>query len=324
MFIIIIMNEILFWEKFRPKSLNNMVLLPRIQKFLGNGFKTNVLMYGHSGTGKTTLTRILLKNKYFKEINASLKNGVDLLREELSDFCKSMPSPLIISDDKMKYVYLEEFDKATDAFQDAFKAFIEEYNNRVIFIITMNHIENAIPEIRSRFNVINFNPSNEEERIFLVNGYIKYLKSICYYLEKKENKIIDQQLLKPIIDKNFPDLRICVQDLQQIYITGEKYIGNNTNNYNMIFDFMLNGRNDPIENFDFIENNFMDEPRNLLKALGKPFIKYIMENKIEIFKNKGFNIIKIMKEHNETYDNQMVDPIVHLSNYINELKKIII
>jgi len=318
------LKDVLFWEKFRPKTIDQIILLPRIKKFLNNGIQTNVLIHGHMGTGKSTLIRVLLKNKTHKQINASLKNGVDILRDELYDFCTSRNSPFNKSDDKMKYVYLEEFDKATSSFQDAFKAFIEEYDNKVRFIITMNHIENAIPEIRSRFNEVDFNPSNDNEIEFLKKGYFKYLKSICIFLEKKENFKIDDKIIYSTINKNFPDLRSAVQDIQQIYISKDfESFYNNDKNFLYIHNYIMNGKNDTLENFDFVEKNFSDTPRTLLKSLGRPFIKYLIKNHENVFKDKGFLIIKTSKEHNETFDNQMVDPIIHLSNYINEIKKII-
>lgn len=318
------LEDILFWEKFRPRKIEQIILLPRISDFLSNGIKTNVLLHGYMGTGKSTLSRVLLEGKTHKKINASLKNGVDILREELYDFCTSMPSPFNRSDDKMKYVYLEEFDKATSAFQDAFKAFIEEYDNKVRFIITMNHIENAIPEIRSRFNKVDFNPQNEEEKKFLKKGYFKYLKSISIYLDKKENFQISDEVINKILLRNFPDLRSSVQDIQQLFITkNSDGLFKNDNNSLYIHQYILNGKNNPIDNFDFVENNFLDDPSTLLKSLGRPLVKYIIDNNPDIFKDKGFLIIKTSKEHAETFNNQMIDPIIHLSNYINELKKII-
>jgi Cdc6-like AAA superfamily ATPase len=46
-------KDILFWEKFRPTNLRQIVLLPRIEKFIKDGIKTNVIFYGHMGTGKS-------------------------------------------------------------------------------------------------------------------------------------------------------------------------------------------------------------------------------------------------------------------------------
>jgi DNA polymerase III delta prime subunit len=312
-------KDILFWEKFRPNQINKMILLPRIKKFLGDGIQTNILLHGYMGTGKSTLIRILLKDKVYKHINASLQNGVDLLREELYDFCVSRSSPFIKTDDKFKYIYLEEFDKSTPAFQDAFKAFIEEFDSKVRFIITMNHIENVIPEIKSRFNIVNFTPQSTDEKTFLKNGYFKYLKSICLYLDFD----LDNDIIRKIINKNFPDLRSSVQIIQEIYITGDTEIYKNINNNDFVYKYILNNENDPIKNYNFVDNNFSDNPVELLKTLSRPFIEFLIEHKKEIFEKKGFLLIKLSKEHNETYNNQMVDPIIHLSNYLNELKKII-
>jgi len=317
-------KNVLFWEKFRPKRIEQIILLPRIKKFVDNGIQTNLLIHGHMGTGKSSLIRVLLEGKTYKKINASLNNGIDLLREELYDFCTSRVSPFNQSDDKMKYVYLEEFDRTTLAFQEAFKAFVEDYDANVRFVITMNHVENVIPEIRSRFNKIDFNPQNEEERGFLKKGYFKYLKSILLYIKKTENYNIDDNIIDPIIIKNFPDLRSSVQDIQQIFITRDININiKNDNNFIYIYNYMMDGKNNVIENFDFIENNFSTDPVSLLRSLGKPFIEYIIKNDKKLFSDKGFHIMKLVKEHNETYDNHMVDPIIHLSNYVNEYKKII-
>jgi len=318
------LKDLLFWEKFRPQNFKQIVLLPRIKNFISDGIKTNLLLHGYMGTGKSSLIRILLKDKNYKYINASLNNGIDVLREDLYDFCTSRPSPFIKSTDTMKYVYLDEFDNTTSQFQEAFKAFIEEYNDKVRFIITMNHIENVIPEILSRFNKIDFDPKNDDEIKYLKNGYFKYLKSISNYLNKKDNFKIDDNIIKKIINKNFPDLRSCVQDIQEYFITKNDNIYSNIEkDFLYIHNYIMNGKNDTLENFDFVDRNFNENPLTLLKAMGRPFIKYLIDNHIDIFKNKGFSIIKVSKEHNETFSNQTVDPIVHLTNYINEIKKII-
>jgi DNA polymerase III delta prime subunit len=317
------LKNVLFWEKFRPQNYKQLILLPRIKNFIKNGIETNLLLHGTMGTGKSSLARILLKNKTYKYINASLNNGVDILREELYGFCTSRQSPFNQTNDKMKYVYLDEFDKATISFQDAFKGFIEEYNNKVRFIITMNHIENVTPEIKSRFNIIDFNPKNNQEIKFLKNGYFKYLKSINNYINKHENFNINDNLIKEIINKNFPDLRSSVQNIQELFITKNTELNNFEKDYLYIHEYIMNKENSSLKNFDFVEQNFSDSSLTLLKALGRPFIKYLIDKNIDLFKSKGFQIIKLSKEHNETYNNQMIDPIIHLTNYINELKKII-
>jgi len=46
--------------------MEDIILLPRIRKIFSNGIKQNVILYGHYGTGKTSLARILI-GKYSKD-----------------------------------------------------------------------------------------------------------------------------------------------------------------------------------------------------------------------------------------------------------------
>lgn len=313
------MNEYLFWERYRPKSIDKMILLPRIKDFFESGIHTNVILYGHQGTGKTTLARILLKGKHYKEINSSLDNGVDLLRDEILDFCTSMPGPFVRTDDKMKYVYLEEFDKITGNFQDAFKSFIETYHRNVRFVITMNNLTEVIGPVQSRFDTINFNPLNTEEQDFLKKGYFKYLKSVA--IHSKTN--VNDDLINKIVLKNFPDLRASVQNIQRINIAGNSDIIYSNKEQSVVFDFILNGRNTFEENYYFVMDNFLDQPDDLMRTLGRPFFSYLMEKDQDLLKIKGGALINLAKDYNSTYDNNMVDPVVHLISYIMDIKNVI-
>ena len=69
-------NNLLLWEKWRPKNLDDLILLPRIQNHFKDGVNQNFIFYGHYGTGKTSLARILIgkytKDKPFLELNSLL------------------------------------------------------------------------------------------------------------------------------------------------------------------------------------------------------------------------------------------------------------
>ena len=45
-------KSLLLWEKWRPKTLEEVVLLPRIRKQFENGVTQNYIFHGHYGTGK--------------------------------------------------------------------------------------------------------------------------------------------------------------------------------------------------------------------------------------------------------------------------------
>ena len=67
----------LFTELFRPKTLDQAVIVPRIRQELEKGLIDSILLFGTQGAGKTTLTRILASEcddpLY---INASLVRGI--------------------------------------------------------------------------------------------------------------------------------------------------------------------------------------------------------------------------------------------------------
>jgi len=312
-----ILNK-LFWEKYRPKTMSNMVLLPRVKNHFNKGVdQANWLLYGNSGTGKSTLIDILLKDKHHIKINASLKNGVDVLRDKITDFCDSMPSPFVKSDDKMKYVYLEEFEKTTPEFQDGFKAFIEQYDHKVRFLISMNDISKVINPLLSRFNKICFNPENDTEKNYLLAGYYKYLMSVI----KHSKMNVDEEVVKKIINTNFPDLRLSVQDIQTIFITEDQNISID-GNHKHIYDFILNKENNFSNNFYFVMDNWMNQPKDLIDILGRPFYQYLINNHKDIILEKGFKLLELNKTYNAEFETT-TDPPLHVFSLICELKNIL-
>ncbi len=276
-------KSLLLWEKYRPKNLDDIILLPRIRKYFENGVTQNYIFYGHFGTGKTSLARILIgkytKDKPFLEINSSLYTSIDVLRSEIEDFCKF--SPMMESESDVKFIFLDEFERVSAQFQDAFKAFIEKYNKNVRFIITTNHINKISDGIKSRIPQINFDCQNTEEEKYLKQ---EIYKRISNNILSKEEKQIPKEDLVSIINKKFPDFRSIVVEVQNYIETGS--LGNNTSNvsnkvkldlYNCIYDKSL----DYEKIYHFLMSNFGPEKIDvMIKLLGKPFIDWsISENK---------------------------------------------
>ena len=90
-------------EKFRPKTLDEIVLDPLNKKIFTNiietGYFPNLLFYGPPGTGKTT-TIINLVNTYQEKLNqknkelmihlnASDERGIDIIRSQINQFVNS-------------------------------------------------------------------------------------------------------------------------------------------------------------------------------------------------------------------------------------------
>ena len=121
-------NKLLLWEKWRPKTIDDIILLPRIRKELESGVNQHYIFHGHYGTGKTSLARILIgrysKETPYLELNCSMDTSIDVLRTEIDNFCKF--TPMMDTNSDIKYVFLDECERVSTNCQDAFKAFIEK------------------------------------------------------------------------------------------------------------------------------------------------------------------------------------------------------
>jgi DNA polymerase III delta prime subunit len=309
------MKDNLFWYKFQPKSLKNIVLLKRNRDIIEDGLKLNMIFYSESaGTGKSTLAKILCADADYIEFNSSKESSVDILRNEVDRFCRTL-NPF--NKNSQKVVFFDEFDGVSKQFQKALKGVSDTYQH-VRFILTTNYIQDIDDKILSRFNKIDFTPKNQEEIDYLSDMYFKYLMAINNRM--KVNLTKDE--LKKIIAVNFPDLRSAVQKLNEISITQNKSDLQNitTSGYKDIFDFLTTGHNNVQENWHFVMDNFQDKPLDLMKTLGRPFFSYFMENNGNV--KKSAMILNLQRNYNAEYEHT-IDPIIHLISYITDIKDVL-
>ena len=309
------LNNLIFWEKYRPKSTKGMVLLPRIEKYITE-INSNLIFYGTHGTGKTTLAKIIANE--FNAITLNGKLGIDVLSEKIKNHIESFN---LLEVDKPKLVFIDEFDRASIQLQDGLKSFIEEFP-MVRFIFTTNHIDKITGEIRSRFICIPFDPINSEEREFMYKRQVAYLRAIA----KKEgfSEFTKVEIFEHLVNKNFPDLRSSVESLQYIIRSGsDDTMGSDYSSDKIdLYKFILDGDLNPVTNYDFVMNNYFTNFDDAFKYLSRPFFEYLKDLHIEMIMNKGALILNKQKEYNETLE-KTVDPIIHLINYIIDLKTII-
>lgn len=303
-------NEILY-EKWRPKKIEDLILPNRIKDHFKGGITKNYIFYGPYGTGKTSLARILIgkysKDKAYLEINSSLFTSIEVLRNEIDKFCKT--KPMMDSDDGMKYVFLDEFEKVSSSFQDAFKAFVEHYSaNNVRFILTTNHLSKLTDAIKkSRFTLLNFEPATEEEKEMKTTLYKKIMGEVC----PAENIKIEKEDLIRIITKRFPDYRALYNDIQDYVIgvenkSSEKTINQKTQLelYSLIF-----GVRDYEKVYHFLMSNFGPERIDkMVELLGRPFINYCLENKKDKI-NQLFEANYIITDYQEKLEKDS-DPLI--------------
>lgn len=317
-------QNLLLWEKWRPKNLEDTILPERIKKHFENGITKNYIFYGNYGTGKTTLARILIgkysKDKAFLEINSSLYTSIDVLRSEIEKFCKTVP--MFDSEDPIKYVFLDEFERVSQQYQDGLKAFIEQYHHNVRFILTTNHYNKISDGIKSRFTAINFDTQSSEEEKMVKNGIFKRITDVVC---PKENLTIEKEVLISLINKKYPDIRSIFVELQNIKDTGEvSSTSSNVNNklkvdtYNLIYDKSA----DYEKIYHFLMTLYGAEKIDLLfQILGRTFIEWSLQEGKNV--DKLFKCNYVISDYRSKLDGQS-DPIILGMTVIGKLRDILL
>ena len=313
-----LINKI-WWSKYRPKNIDGMILLPRIKNQLFKDDKlsldNNFLFVGPPGVGKSSLAKIIVP-KGALYVNASYNSSIDDLKEEVSEYCKTADIFGDSTIDGYKIIYLDEFDGVSQKYQEGLRAFIEENESHVRFICTANNISKISEAMQSRFDVINFEPETEDERIYLKEEYIERCKLIR---DKNDVNMTDSQI-ENIIEINFPDLRSVINLLQKVNKVGSfsKDLNESVNLdlFNIIFE------NTPTEKtYDWVISNFGDNTEYLLRTCGRPLINYILsENQKYI--NKIPRLTKIVTEHLSMLYNTP-DPLLLALSCIFEIQEAI-
>lgn len=310
----------LYWTRYRPKNMDAMILLPRIKseiidednKLVLNG---NYLFAGTSGVGKSSLAKIIIP-KDALYVNASYNSSVEDLKDVVIDYCKTSDIFSSASIDGYKIVFLDEFDGVSQKYQEALRAFIEEYEDRIRFIATCNNLSKISPAMLSRFNVIKFDPETSDEVQFLKDEYFER----CDLIRTKNDLNISDEQIKSLININFPDLRSIFNALQRTEARGSysKDVNSNVNIdlFNILFDSINTEKT-----YTWVIENFGDNVENLLKLCARPLTEYIFQhNTTHIAK-----IPRIMKlvAHYTSNLNTCVDPVILALSCIFEIQEII-
>jgi DNA polymerase III delta prime subunit len=202
------MNE-LWIEKYRPKTIDGYVFVDdnqrqQVEAWIRDKSIPNLLFSGSPGTGKTTLGKMLINELGVDEYDVLYANGSKEGRkiewvDKLISFCQTMPYG------NFKVVFIDEADYLNpNSVQPAMRNLMEDYSHSVRFILTCNYPNKIIPPLHSRLQQLHI----------LKTDHTEFTARAATVLVT-ENIEFDIDTLDSYVRATYPDLRKCLQLLQQ-------------------------------------------------------------------------------------------------------------
>ena len=209
----------LWVEKYRPKTLDGYVFRDehqkkQIQTWVKDKSIPHLLFSGSAGIGKTTMAKILVNELGIEEydvleINASRTNSVEDVRDKITNFVQMIPFG------PFKVVLLDEADYLSPNAQAALRGVMEEYHSTARFILTCNYPNRIIPALHSRCQGFHIERVDQTE----------FTARVATILVE-ENVDFDLETLDNYVKVTYPDLRKCINLVQQNVADG-KLVGAN-------------------------------------------------------------------------------------------------
>ena len=210
--------DMMWIEKYRPKKIDEIIgqdeTKTRLKGFVESKSLPHLLFAGPPGTGKTS-TVITLATEIFGEgnisgnlleLNASDDRGIDIIRNEVKDFAKTLPI-----DAPFKIISLDEADALTSAAQHALRRTMEKYVSSSRFVLLCNYPGKIIEPIQSRCAFFRFQRLGDD-----------VIKEQMAYISKQENVDYTSKGLDMLVKVSNGDLRKAINVLQATAATGGK------------------------------------------------------------------------------------------------------
>ncbi len=196
------------YKKYRPKSTRTMIGNNVTIQSINNmeKFPHAILLTGESGTGKTTLGRILAKKigakgTDFIELDTASFRGIDTIREIRKKMgYKPLNSP--------KRVYLlDETHQITTTAQAALLKGLEEAPEHLHFILCTTHPQELLPTIKSRCTTFNLHLLSDDE-----------MYKLLFRISRKEGKILPEEVTDEIIQSAEGKPRKALTILEKVIV----------------------------------------------------------------------------------------------------------
>ena len=216
----IMRDEFLWVEKYRPKTIEECILPTSIketfQNFLDKGEVPNLLLAGPAGCGKTTVAKALCNElgvDYYVINGSDEGRFLDTVRNTAKNFASTVS---LQATGRPKVIIIDEADNTTNDVQLLLRAFCEEFHGNCRFIFTCNYKNKIIDPLHSRCAVVEFSIRGKE-RQELAAQFFKRLQTIL----DQESIGYESKVLVELINKHFPDWRRVLNECQRYSSGGQ-------------------------------------------------------------------------------------------------------
>ena len=164
--------DIPFITKYQPSKIDNFEQLDENTKTILHSLITmdnlNIMLYGGSGSGKTSIINAIIREYYNKSPSATIvqdnililnslkEQGIQYYRNDVKVFCQTMT----MIPNRKKIVLLDDIDLINEQGQQVFRNCIDKYSHNVHFISSCTNIQKVVDTFQSRNIIIKINPLN--------------------------------------------------------------------------------------------------------------------------------------------------------------------
>lgn len=198
------------YQKYRPKSfkaiIGNSEVVTSLLSLLENKETCPhaFLLSGVSGTGKTTLARIIAKQlgaikQEVIEVDSGQFRGIDTIRDIRN---QSQYPPLSGSP---RVWILDECHQLSKDAQSAMLKILEDTPNHIYFILCTTEPQKLLPTIRGRCSQHVTKTLTENQMFSLLRGIVK-----------REKQTLDKEIYEQIIDDSFGQPRDAINILEKV------------------------------------------------------------------------------------------------------------
>lgn len=200
----------LWYERYRPTTLDDYVWTnPETRELLEKWIADplgypHLILAGTTGTGKTTMAKIIrsMVGTDSRFIPASLRSGVDTIRNEIVGFCESGGF------DGVKIIILDEADRMSLDAQEMLRNVFDLYADDVRFIFTCNKPDKIIDPIKGRMWVVEITQLDEEQ---FTDRLAEIAQQEGFDLEQEANV----ECILEIVGSRYPNMRAAISELQR-------------------------------------------------------------------------------------------------------------